>query len=125
MELRDERHRYILSKVRTGQTRFRVLRKYIAHAKLYLLDNTEDPYRRVIVGSANLSERAFSGRQPETLVAFDDDPEAWRHYTRMYCDIRDSASDEIPLPPERVVNAQIEIEKIPAIADKTSTLVIE
>ncbi len=38
--LPDERHVFILSRVRDGQARFRVLRKQIAHAKLYLLDNT-------------------------------------------------------------------------------------
>ena len=125
MGLRDERHAHILGRVRAGQARFRVLRKYIAHAKLYLLENTQNGSTRVIIGSANLSERAFSGLQPETLVTFDDDPEAWRHYIRMYQDIRDTASNEIPLPPERITNAEIEIEEIPAISDRTSTLVIE
>ena len=125
MGLHDERHAYILGKVRSGQAHFRVLREYIAHAKLYLLESATKGHTRVIVGSANLSERAFSGRQPETLVIFDDDVDAWAHYTKMYANIRDSASDEIPLPPERIVKAEIEIEEIPAIADKTSTLVIE
>ena len=125
MGLHDERHAYILGKVRCGQAHFRVLREYIAHAKLYLLESAAEGHTRVIVGSANLSERAFSGRQPETLVIFDDDVDAWAHYTRMYTNIRDSASDEVPLPPERIVKAEIEIEEIPAIADKASALVIE
>lgn len=125
MGLQDARHGYILERVRSGGARFRVLRKYVAHAKLYLLENTEDGRKRVIVGSANLSERAFSGQQPETLVAFDDDADAWAHYAKMYADIRDAASDEIPLPPERITKAEIEIEEIPAIADKASTLIID
>ena len=53
------------------------------------------PARRsqpVVIGSANLSERAFSGKQSETLVVFDDDAAAWEHYNRMYDTIRDSAS---------------------------------
>ena len=87
MGLKDERHVHILEKVHAGQARFRVLRKAIAHAKLYLL-SSEDGRNRVIVGSANLSEVAFSGRQPETLVAFDDDEAAWSHYNRMYDAIR-------------------------------------
>ena len=125
MGLSDERHGYILGKVRAGQARFRVLRKYVAHAKLYLLENSTDGRTRVVIGSANLSERAFSGRQPESLVTFDDDADAWGHYTRMYDGIRNSASDEIPLPPERIVKAEIEIEETPVIADKTATLVID
>ena len=125
MGLRDERHAHILDKVRAGKAHFRVLRKHVAHAKLYLLESSSSGKRRVIIGSANLSERAFSGAQPETLVAFDDDADAWAHYGRMYRGIRDLASDEIELPPERVVKAEIEIEEVPAIADNVSTLVIE
>lgn len=125
MNLRDERPAYILSKVRVGQARFRVLRKQIAHAKLYLLENTANGSTRVVMGSANLSERAFSGRQPETLVSFDDDREAWAHYLRMYENIRDSASDEIELPPERIIKAEINIEETPVISHSSTTLVIE
>ena len=66
----------------------------------------------VIVGSANLSEQAFSGRQPETLVTFDNDEEAWAHYNRMFDEIRTSASDEIPLPKEKVVTAEAGITHI-------------
>ena len=124
MGLRDDRHGYILGKVREGQARFRVLRQQVAHAKVYLLENVADDRTRVIIGSANLSERAFSGIQSETLVTFDDDPDAWAHYTKMYANIRDLASDEIPLPSERIEKAEIEIDEAPAIADKESTLVI-
>ena len=125
MNLSDRRHAYILSQARAGKASFRVLRQGVAHAKLYLLENRSEGRNRVIVGSANLSERAFSGTQPETLVKFDDDSEAWAHYSRMYQSIRDSASDEIPLPPERLATADIEIEEVPAVADQTSTLVID
>ena len=58
-------------------------------------------------------------------MTFDDDVGAWQHYTKVYLDIRDSASDEVPLPDGRIVKAEIDIEEIPAIADRTSTLVIE
>ena len=125
MGLSDQRHAYILEKVREGQASFRVLRNHIAHAKLYLLENRSDGRNRVIVGSANLSERAFSGNQPETLVKFDDDPHAWAHYLQMYQGIRDASSDEIPLPPERIIVAEIEIQEVPAVADQYSTLVID
>jgi len=124
MGLKDERHIQVLEAVHAGRAHFRVLRKHIAHAKLYLLSNSEG-HTRVIIGSANLSERAFSGNQPETLVKFDDDEQAWNHYTRMLDGIRDSASDEIPLPKDRISNAEIEISETPVMADTSSTLVIE
>ena len=125
MGLRDERHGHILSKIRDGQAYFRVLRKQVAHAKLYLLEDTVHGHTRVIIGSANLSERAFSGQQPETLVKFDDDTNAWNHYLGMYVSVRESASDEVPLPEERIVRAEIEIDEVPAIADGETTLVID
>ncbi len=124
MGLKDERHLHILEKVHAGQAHFRVLRKAIAHAKLYLLSSF-DGRNRVIIGSANLSEQAFSGRQPETLVIFDDDEAAWSHYNRMYDAIRDSASDEISLPEERITNAEIEVSDTPIMSDISGTVVIE
>ena len=124
--LSDERHIFILSRVREGQARFRVLRKQIAHAKLYLLENAESDKTRVLLGSANLSETAFGGRQSETLVCFDDDDAAWAHYLGMYERIRDQASDEIPLPPERVEQAEINLVEVPILdASDHSTLVID
>ncbi len=124
MGLKDDRHIHILEKVHAGQVHFYVLKKYIAHAKLYLLSGAKG-HTRVIVGSANLSERAFSGKQPETLVKFDDDEEAWGHYNRMFDRIRDAATDEIPLPEDRISKAEIEISETPAMANKSATLVIE
>ena len=124
MGLNDERHLRILEKVHAGQACFRVLRQSIAHAKLYLLSGSGDR-KRVIIGSANLSERAFSGKQPETLVVFDDDEAAWEHYNRMFEAIRDDASDEIPIPEEQITNAEIEVSETPVMSDISGTLVIE
>ena len=107
-----------------GRAHFRVLKKYIAHAKLYLV-STNDGHTRVIIGSANLSERAFSGNQSETLVKFDDDKKAWDHYNRMFDEIRNSASDKIDLPEDRIINTEVDVYQIPVIADRYSTLVIE
>ena len=124
--LPDERHAFILSRVRDGQARFRVLREQIAHAKLYLLENTESGRTRALIGSANLSETAFGGRQSETLVCFDDDAAAWDHYLGMYETIRDQASDELPLPSERVEHAEISLLEVPVLdSNDHSTLVID
>ena len=124
--LGDDRHAFILGRVRQGQARFRVLRKEIAHAKLYLLENTKTGSTRALIGSANLSETAFGGRQSETLVCFDDDDRAWDHYLSMYESIRDQASDEIPLPSERVEHAEITLVDVPVLnPNDHSTLVIQ
>jgi hypothetical protein len=124
MGLKDERHVHILQKAHEGKIHFYVLRKYIAHAKLYLLSR-KNGETRILVGSANLSERAFSGSQPETLVKFDNDNKAWQHYSRMFEQLRDSACDEIPLPEKRILNAEIEVSETPVLNDSTTTIVID
>ncbi len=124
--LSDERHAFILGRVREGQARFRVLRKQIAHAKLYLLENSKSGERQTLVGSANLSETAFGGRQSETLVCFDNDPSAWDHYLGQYKAIRDKASDEIPLPPDWVEQAEIALQEVPVLnPTEHATLVLD
>lgn len=124
MGLKDDRHIHILEKIHSGQAHFYVTNKYVAHAKLYLLSNSGED-TRVIVGSANLSERAFSGNQPETLVKFDNDEKAWRHYNLMFDRLRDDTTDEIPLPEDRIVNSVIDISDTPVMSDKTTILVID
>ena len=71
VETSDERRRELFDKVGRDRARFYVVKDKIAHAKIYLLE--QENLRRVIVGSANLSETPFSGHQAETLIAFDDD----------------------------------------------------
>ncbi len=124
MGLKDERHIRILEQVRAGKAHFYVVRKHIAHAKLYLL-SSDDGRTRVILGSANLSETAFSGNQPETLVKFGNDEQAWKHYSRMFDRIKETATDEISLPPQRILTAEIEIAETPVLADASTTLVVE
>ena len=80
--LREETREAIYRRVADDEMRFFVVKDAIAHAKIYLLQGAGKT--RVIVGSANLSERAFSGRQAETLIVFDDDETAWHHYLAQY-----------------------------------------
>ena len=56
------------------------------HSKLYFLERPG--LRRVLVGSANLSERALSGRQGEVLVAYDNDPWMWDRMLQKYEAVR-------------------------------------
>ena len=98
LELEDNRKRFIIERIRANRARFYVVKDNIAHAKLYLLDTDGGEHRRVIVGSANFSERAFGGNQSETLVVFDNDALAWEHYSREYDAIKKTASDRIDMP---------------------------
>ncbi len=121
LELKDEHQRIILEKIHAGTVQLYVVKDYIAHAKLYLLEAKEPQRRRVIVGSANLSERAFSGKQPETLVVFDDDDRAWEHYSREYAAVKETAADRIELPTD-LKTAKIDFTDTPLLQDKGVTV---
>ena len=95
--LPDERHAFILSRVREGQARFRVLRKQIAHTKLYLLENTESGRTRALIGSqtsrrppsADASRKRWCAStmtlRPGATILACTSPSGTRHPTRFPC----------------------------------------
>ena len=109
----DERLQALYERNAQGSVRFFVVKDAIAHAKIYLLESKSRT--RVIVGSANLSETAFSGRQAETLVVFDDDDVAWSHYTAQYEAVKDMSSSEVPLRQKPLVADIAPIQETPAL----------
>ncbi|MEW6579559.1 MAG: phospholipase D family protein [Chloroflexota bacterium] len=111
--LEDERKQFIVEKIRQRQIVFYVVKDSIAHSKIYLLEN--GAHRRVIVGSANLSDRAFSGKQAETIVVFDDDVRAWEHYQREYEAVRQSATSEFT--PRDLTQTEVAFQDIPLLKD--------
>lgn len=81
-------------KISSGEVSLRVVRETaINHEKLFLLEGESG--RRVITGSANFSERAFSGQQNESYICFDDDDEAWRYFGEKYERIRSNSTTSI------------------------------
>jgi hypothetical protein len=115
--LDDGRKAFILEKVHQGAARFFVVRDAVAHAKIYLLEG--EGRRRVIVGSANLSDRAFSGKQAETVLVFDDDEAAWEHYEREYAAVRQGATSEVALT--ELVQAELALEDTPVLHEARQT----
>ena len=116
--LSDERRRVIYDRAANGTARFYVVKDAIAHAKIYLLERED--LRRVIVGSANLSETAFSGRQAETLIAFDNDEVAWKHYTSQYEAVRKVATSHLYLRTKPLPAELIPIEETPILKEAES-----
>ena len=114
----EERRRLIYDRTAAGTARFYVVKDAIAHAKIYLLERPG--LRRVIVGSANLSETAFSGRQAETLIVFDNDDEAWRHYCAQYEAVRETATSSLPIREKPVSIENIALEETPVLKDAES-----
>ena len=113
--LSEERREIIYDRVADGKASFYVVKDAIAHAKIYLLER--DDLRRIIVGSANLSETAFSGRQAETLVVFDNDDIAWKHYSEQYTAVRDVSANHLPLRKEPIQIERMRIEETPALKE--------
>ena len=111
----DARRQALFDLVASEKARFFVVKDKIAHAKIYLLER--DGLRRVIVGSANLSETAFSGRQAETLIAFDNDDTAWRHYTAQYEAVRSTAASRLTPRSKPIPAEQLPIEEIPVLRE--------
>jgi hypothetical protein len=121
LQIEDERQRIILERIHAGEAQFYVVKDSIAHSKLYLLESTSPERRRVIVGSANFSERAFSGKQPETLLVFDDDDKAWKHYSREYDAVKETSADRIDLPVD-IRSAEITFTDTPILQDPGLTV---
>ena len=70
---------YIRQKIDVGKLRLYVVKGTVSHEKLFLLEGTAGT--RVISGSANFSERAFSGNQNESFICFDNDSSAWSDFS--------------------------------------------
>ncbi len=109
--LDPERQKILYDRVAEGTARFHVVKDVIAHAKIYLLEDGER--RRVVVGSANLSETAFSGRQAETLVVYDDDPIAWEHFDNQYQAVLETATTEVPIREKTIAADLLPIDETP------------
>ncbi len=117
--LSEERRKILYDRAASGAAQFYVVKDAIAHAKIYLLE--KDGLRRVIVGSANLSEVAFSGRQAETLIVFDNDDMAWRHYARQYEAVRSVATSKLSVREKPILAELMPIEETPLLKEAESS----
>jgi len=114
-----ERRELLHDRVADGRACFFVVKDAIAHAKIYLLER--DGLRRVVVGSANLSETAFSGRQAETLIVYDNDDRAWEHYRGQYEDVLETAVSSLEVREKPQVAAVMPVEEAPIFREVERT----
>jgi phosphatidylserine/phosphatidylglycerophosphate/cardiolipin synthase-like enzyme len=103
---------FIKEKIETGAIKLHVVQDIISHEKLFLLEG--EAGTRVITGSANFSDRAFSGAQNVSYVCFDDDPEAWEHFNGAYERIRDRATTSIIKRAQ--IDGEFDAANIPALS---------
>jgi phosphatidylserine/phosphatidylglycerophosphate/cardiolipin synthase-like enzyme len=103
---------FVKEKIESGAIKLHVVQDIISHEKLFLLEG--EAGTRVITGSANFSERAFSGAQNESYVCFDDDPAAWDHFNSAYERIRGRSTTSII---ERAqIDGEFDAVNIPALS---------
>lgn len=94
----DPRVAALVDRVAQGEGEFRALKDKSAHSKIYLLDG--NGRSRVMVGSANLSETAFSGRQAEIMLAYDNNEWVWEEIERDFQNLYDIGTVEAALHTE-------------------------
>lgn len=99
-------------KIEAGNLRLFVVKDLVSHEKLFLLE-AEDGSKRVLTGSANFSERAFSGKQNEGYVLYDDDA-AWEYYRGRYEKIK--VASALGVPKRALLSEELDVGDLPAFS---------
>lgn len=112
-----------MRQIEAGKLKLLVVREAVSHSKIYLLENSQQ--KRILVGSANFSNQAFSGRQHETLLQFDDDERAWDFFSQQYDEVKSRSTSDLPTK-ALLEDREVKIEQVPLILDvQASTAGIE
>lgn len=84
---------YLQKRIIDDEFKFYVLNDLISHQKVYLL-KADDGRVRTITGSANFSQKAWTGDQIETITVCDD-YECYKVYEKQYKTLQQFSTDEI------------------------------
>ena len=84
---------YLQKRIIDNEFKFYVLNDLVSHQKVYLL-KADDGRVRTITGSANFSQRAWTGDQIETVTVCDD-YECYKVYQKQYETLQQFSTDEI------------------------------
>jgi hypothetical protein len=83
----------LVSYIGKDALRLFIAREQISHEKTYILE-ADNGEKRVVVGSANLSNAAFSGKQRENICYFDGDA-AFDYYSAQFNKLKANSADNI------------------------------
>jgi PLD-like domain len=103
---------YIKQKIAEGEMNLYVVKDLVSHEKLFLLEGEHGT--RVITGSANFSEKGFSGSQNESYILFDNDSDAWEHFNEKYEKIKSRSS--LPITKKALLAEKAEAENLPVFS---------
>jgi hypothetical protein len=103
---------HIKQKIAAGDMSLYVVKDIVSHEKLFLLEGEEGT--RVITGSANFSEKGFSGSQNESYILFDNDDAAWEYFNDKYERIK--CRSTLPITKKALLAAKADVENLPVFS---------
>lgn len=101
----------LLARIDDHTLRLRVAREKLSHEKIYLLE-ADDGRKRVIMGSANMSYAAFSGKQREN-VCYVDGERAFGWYKQSFDQLKEMSSDDISVAALQLADDGENLNEIP------------
>jgi hypothetical protein len=103
----------LLARIDSHTLKMYVARQKLSHEKIYLLE-ADDGRKRVIMGSANMSYAAFSGRQRENICYIDGE-RAFDWYKNNFDDFKETSSDDISVSALQLADSGENLNKIPVM----------
>lgn len=115
----------LLSRIDNKSLKLLVARKQLSHEKIYLLE-ANDGHKRVIMGSANMSYSAFSGKQRENICYMDGE-RAFEWYKESFEDLKNESTDNISVQTLSIADDRDNLTEIPVMqtAKIKKALVVE
>ncbi len=101
----------LITRIENGSVHLYVAREQLSHEKIYLLSGG-DGRKRVILGSANMSFNAFSGRQRENICYIDGE-KAYDWYLNNFNSLKEDSTDEISHKAYTLSDLSDNIDKLP------------
>lgn len=89
----NKSQKILINRIKDNSLKLRVARQKLSHEKIYLL-SAADGRKRVVMGSANMSHQAFSGKQRENIAYIDGD-DAYEWYMSVYNSLKEESTDDI------------------------------
>lgn len=101
----------LLTKIDNQALKLFVADKKLSHEKIYLLE-ANDGRKRVVMGSANMSHAAFTGRQRENICYIDGE-RAYEWYKSSFDELREMSSNNISVSALQIADEAENINEIP------------
>ena len=92
-QLKSHTKRKMVSRMEAGMLKLFVAKTRLSHEKIYILKSNNERYR-VITGSANMSQAAFTGKQRETINVIDG-LEAYEYYLNQFERLKEDSVNQI------------------------------